>query len=189
MSFSECGYFLAKSAIPKSVTDIFSTYALLDEKLNPDHTNMDARGTHFKTSDVFTTSLLINMKPRIEELVGKKLQETSSHFRIYRGKTDLKNHHDKKDCCQVTASISMGDLYPDGYVGWPLAVEGENFYLSVGDMLLFRGADLVHGRPQVDLDKKYYQIQVFLHYIYMGEELSEEYNGIKGVSWNDLNNR
>lgn len=183
MTFNDCGYLVVPSAIDEGLCKVFTKYALLDEVLNPNLDSLDVPDTHFKTADLFTTSIMITMMPMIEDLVGMSLLPTSSHFRVYRQGSILQKHHDQEHCCQVTASITMGASFPDGYRGWPVYLEDEPFYIDVGDMLLFNGHQLFHSRKKLDIPKEYYQVQVFMHYIEKDSEIIEQYRGIEGIKF------
>lgn len=181
MTFNDCGYLLVESAVDDSICKVFTEYALLDERINPNFDSYDVPDTHFKTGDLFTTSLLITMKPYIEELVGMELRPTSSHFRVYRNGSALTKHHDQPHCCQVTASITTGAYFPEGYRGWPVYLESEPFYTGVGDMLLFKGHEFFHSRDRLDIPEECYQVQIFMHYIERDSEVIEQYRGIEGI--------
>lgn len=179
--FNDCGYLVVPSAIDSDMCRTFTQYALLDEQLNPNFDSLDVPNTHFKTADLFTTSLMLTMMPRIESLVEMDLLPTSSHFRVYRQGSVLEKHHDQEQCCQVTASMTMGAHFPEGYRGWPVYLEDEPFYLDVGDMLLFNGHQLFHSRKMLDIPREHYQIQIFMHYINAASNVTDQYRGIEGI--------
>jgi hypothetical protein len=182
MSF-DCGYLLVKSVLSERVCHILSTYCLLDEKVNPNFDSMDVPDTHFKTSDLLSTSLLLSIMPEVESHTRMELVPTSSHFRVYRKGSFLTKHHDQDECCQVTASINVGAYLPEGYAGWPVYLEDHPFVLDVGDMLLFKGNELFHSRNVFDVPEDCYQIQFFMHYVQKGTEITDQYKGVEGVGF------
>jgi hypothetical protein len=182
MSF-DCGYLVVKSYLSDRESNLLSTYCLIDEKINPNFDSADVPDTHFKTSDLLSTALLLSIQKDVEEFVGKKLVPTSSHFRVYRRGSYLTKHHDQNECCQVTASINVGAHLPEGYEGWPVHLEDFPFVLDVGDMLLFKGNEFYHSRDTFDVPADCYQIQFFMHYVEEGTEIIDEYKGIEGLGF------
>eukprot|EP00929_Paragymnodinium_shiwhaense_P007775 TRINITY_DN111685_c0_g1_i1.p1 TRINITY_DN111685_c0_g1~~TRINITY_DN111685_c0_g1_i1.p1 ORF type:complete len:405 (-),score=91.12 TRINITY_DN111685_c0_g1_i1:349-1563(-) len=71
--------------------------------------------------------------------------------RIYRREAMLVNHVDRADTHLASAVMQIGqECDPNG--GWPLEVEDEDgelfeVYLQPGEMVLYEGAHLFHGRP------------------------------------------
>ena len=52
---------------------------------------------------------------------------------------------------------------------WPLHVyvNEEKCYIpcDIGDGIIYKGCEIMHGRESLDADKGSYQIQMFLHYV------------------------
>jgi hypothetical protein len=176
MDFNDCGYLVVESAISKDTADILSMYALIDELTHPVLDGRDVPNAHFRTNEPLTRTILHYLQPRVEEITSLKLIPTSSHLKVYRQGSILPKHHDRKECCQVTASINVGNYFPEGYAGYPVYLEDQPFILDVGDMLLFRGHGLNHSRDMFELDREFYQIQYFVHYIEQGSvmDLSDD---------------
>lgn len=183
MTFDDCGYLLVKTVLSERECELLSTYCLIDEKVRPNFDSADVPDTHFKTSDLLSTALLVTIQKDVERLSEMKLVPTSSHFRVYRKDSYLTRHHDQKECCQLTASINVGSRLPDGYEGWPVYLEGQPFVLEVGDMLLFKGHEFYHSRDTFDVPEYCYQIQFFMHYVEEGAEIIDEYKGVEGVGF------
>jgi hypothetical protein len=179
--FTDCGYFVVQNFFDKNACEVFATYALLDEHKDPDTNSFDVPNAHFRTNDPITTAVLIGIQDRLEEITGLSLVPTSSHFRIYRKGSKLVQHHDQPECCQVTASINIGSYLPDEYEGYPVYLEDHPFFLGVGDALLFRGHELNHSRDLFNLDEKYYQIQVFVHYVEATSDMVGAYPPVEGA--------
>lgn len=82
----------------------------------------------------------------------RKLAHTSTFgSRIYRKGSMLINHVDRADTHLASAVLQVAQNCPKGQ-GWPLEVEstaGELYevYLQPGEMVLYEGARLFHGRP------------------------------------------
>lgn len=162
--FQDCGYLVVKNFFDINACNVFTSYALHDEKIDLNNSSLDVPHAHFKTNEPMTRAILLSIRPAIEKITGLLLKPTASHFRIYRNGSILKRHHDQVDCCQVTASINIGSYLPEGE-SYPVYLEDQPFNLNVGDLLLFRGHELNHSRELFTLDHEYYQIQVFVHYV------------------------
>jgi len=99
--------------------------------------------------DVYVT-VVSEMKQVLQWWVGAKLKHTSTFgIRIYRRHGMLINHVDRMDTHLASAVLQVAQQC-DG--GWPLEVVRENgeryeVYLQPGEMVLYEGAKIQHGRP------------------------------------------
>merc|ERR1712194_529 len=93
-----------------------------------------------------------HMQDVLEWWTDRKLDHTSTYgMRVYRREAMLINHADRGDTHIASAVLQVfQDCDKDG--GWPLEVVGEDglvreVYLQPGEMVLYEGARLLHGRP------------------------------------------
>jgi len=96
--------------------------------------------------------IVAHMKDVLEWWTNQPLEHTSTYgMRIYKRQAMLVNHVDRSDTHVASAVIQVHQTTdPDG--GWPLEVVGEDdvvreVYLQPGEMVLYEGARLLHGRP------------------------------------------
>eukprot|EP00656_Telonema_subtile_P034163 TRINITY_DN38289_c0_g1_i1.p1 TRINITY_DN38289_c0_g1~~TRINITY_DN38289_c0_g1_i1.p1 ORF type:complete len:421 (+),score=63.86 TRINITY_DN38289_c0_g1_i1:113-1375(+) len=92
------------------------------------------------------------LRDALEWWTDQPLEHTSTYgMRIYRRDAMLIDHVDREDTHIASAVIQVfQDCDEDG--GWPLEVVGEDglvreVYLQPGEMVLYEGARLLHGRP------------------------------------------
>lgn len=97
---------------------------------------------------------------------GERLRHTSTFgIRIYREGAMLINHVDRRDTHILSAVIQIGQEADEG---WPLEVIPANgkgaleVYLQPGEMVLYEGARLKHGRPLRFKGKEF--ANVFTHF-------------------------
>lgn len=110
-------------------------------------------------------NLLDKLAQPIGEHIGLKLLPTYTYARIYRKGEVLKNHRDRPSC-EISGTMTLGY---DGTSVWPIYfgsnpddTVGKRIDLGIGDLLMYRGEELPHWRPEF---KGEWQIQVFFHYV------------------------
>lgn len=119
------------------------------------YTNIDIIGQSKIDLDkhqVIRLAVVKEMQQVLQWWTGMRLKHTSTFgIRIYRRGSMLIDHVDRKDTHLASAVIHIGrEVDPDG--GWPLEVllgdktVGE-VYLQPGEMVLYEGAWMRHGRP------------------------------------------
>lgn len=119
---------------------------------------------------VMFDTMMVKMKPVVEEIVGKRLVPTYSYWRIYWNGSFLPKHKDRAACeYSVTLAIdSDGDP-------WPIYVEGEPIYLDAGDMVVYLGPECEHWRETYMGNR---HMQMFMHYVDAdGPNASMAYDG------------
>jgi len=95
-------------------------------------------------------ALVREMRQILEWWTGLKLRHTSTFgVRVYRRGSALINHVDRMDTHLASAVIQ---IYQDADRGWPLELYLPNrtvaeVYLQPGELVLYEGAWLRHGRP------------------------------------------
>ena len=169
MTFEEDKYILVNNFLNDELCNVASNYAMF-KKLNEFSTDTQVPGTHSVYADPLMESILLLMQPKIEEYTNKKLIPASSYYRVYLNGSILHDHIDRP-ACEISASITLGYNYhnkKDDYI-WPLHVyvngEKKYFRCDVGDALIYKGNELVHGRDLLNVGEDSHHIQVFLHYV------------------------
>lgn len=114
-------------------------------------------------SAFFSESLLLQLQPIVEKVVGLTLHPTYSYSRIYYCGAEMKRHKDRPSC-QYSATFCITH---DPSNPWPIFFQKRDggsvsFYLDPGDMLVYSGCDLDHWRDEY---KGSSQMQTFLHYV------------------------
>lgn len=171
-SFEEKGYAHIPNFLdPQSCRDITSEFYRLREegqtvKDDTQAPNSDSFG-HQPAFD----SLLEQLTPNVETIVNKKLYPTYGYGRIYKPDSDLAFHTDR-DSCEVSLTITLS------FKGnpWPIYMcKKENdctpINMEVGDAVIYKGCDIVHGREKYTQGEE--QIQIFLHWVYQDGDRAE----------------
>lgn len=110
-------------------------------------------------------SLLANLAKPIGEKIGLELIPTYTYARIYQPGEVLAKHTDR-DSCEISGTLTI-DHDPDSQI-WPIFFgkniedPGQMYKIDVGDLVMYRGNELVHWRPKY---KGKWQVQVFFHYV------------------------
>lgn len=84
---------------------------------------------------------------------GGRLIESYSFARIYKRGNILSKHTDR-NACQISVTLPIGGAL------WPIYVDGVEFILNHGDILIYNG-DLPHWRNKFEEAEC---VQLFLHY-------------------------
>jgi hypothetical protein len=121
-------------------------------------------------SALFTESLLLLLKPIIEEQLGLELLPTYSFMRVYYKDAILPKHVDRPSCeYSATLCIQCNNDAP-----WPISFHSNDkdieLVLNAGDMCIYKGDELPHWRDACIYDN---HIQVFLHYVDKNGSFSE----------------
>ena len=133
-------------------------------------------GTPSAHGDPVLDALLEELRPAVEACTGLKLWPTYSYARLYRHGDELKPHRDRP-ACEVSLSLNLGQDPADQ--PWALNVKGAGAstaaLLMPGDVLLYRGLELVHWREPYE---GRHLAQVFLHYVDQnGPHAAQKYDG------------
>jgi hypothetical protein len=107
--------------------------------------------------------LLIDLLPKFESILGKRLHPTYSYARYYKHGEKLKIHTDRPSC-EISATITLGfdkDCWPI-YMGDAEKTNAAEIVMDVGDAVLYKGMEKHHWRKKF---KGQWQAQVFLHYV------------------------
>lgn len=103
-------------------------------------------------------ALLKTLTPICEEAVGKRLFPTYSFARIYSKGSYLHKHLDRPAC-----EYSMTLCLENNPKPWAIFMEGQEVILNKGDLVVYKGCDVIHWRETLVEDTEV--TQVFLHYV------------------------
>ena len=110
-------------------------------------------------------ALLANLAKPIGEKLGVEILPTYTYARLYQPGDILKKHTDRPSC-EISGTMTLG-YDPDSAI-WPIFFgkdqddPGTSYQIDVGDLVMYRGNELVHWRPAY---KGKWQVQVFFHYV------------------------
>lgn len=110
-------------------------------------------------------ALLANLAKPIGEKLGVEILPTYTYARLYQPGDRLKKHTDRPSC-EISGTMTLG-YDPDSAL-WPIFFgkdqndPGTSYSIDVGDLVMYRGNELVHWRPEY---KGKWQVQVFFHYV------------------------
>lgn len=140
-------------------------------------------GAQVAYNDLCMRILLSTLKPRVEELYGKRLHETYAFYRLYSEGQDLKRHTDRP-ACEVSVTLCLGSTFD---FQWPIFVDGKAYGMDPGEGIIYKGCDQLHWRDPLvytPYEEKpnqekpsLLQSQVFLHYIEAGGRYDPEHKG------------
>lgn len=107
-------------------------------------------------------SLMLQVQPRIESIIGEKILPGFSYARFYQPGATLPPHQDRP-AAEISATITL-TVDPDP---WPIWVANKvtsptPIYLNPGEALIYPGLDTEHWREEYTGIE---QAQVFLHYV------------------------
>ena len=182
MTFKYKGYSYIQNVLSKEMCDVGTQYALfekmndIDGKYLKDESAQFLPGTHSVYSDSFMESLLLLLKPIAEKHSELSLIPTYSYYRIYKPGDSLPIHTDRESC-QISMSVTLGFRYnnvSENY-RWPIIIENNPIIIEQGDAVLYKGCEKKHWRDALEVGKKSYHVQVFLHYVDANGPYAEEY--------------
>ena len=162
LAFAENRYAVVRGALAPSAAALAADYALTlarDPRAFRPEQRFVARGRY---ADAVGESLLASLQPAVEAASGRPLLPCYSFLRIYEAGASLYKHLDRPSC-EISVTLTLGY---DAPAIWPIHVARGGVQraieLDVGDMLVYKGAQVVHWRDQL-VGKRW--VQVFLHYV------------------------
>lgn len=111
-------------------------------------------------ADMTFETLLKISKSKVEQITGLELYPTYSYSRLYQTNNKLDKHTDRPSC-EISVSIKLGE---SNNYNWPLFVNNKEFFLEIGDAVIYKGCEISHWREEVKVND-YMLGQVFLHYV------------------------
>lgn len=164
--FAQQKFIVVRNAIPVEMARTFAQYAMFEYLHNFTKDDKQVPGSHTQYGNLLTEALLLELHSRVEEVTGLRLHPTYSLYRFYRP-GDVLHPHTDRYACEISLSINFGYLYTDvdSDYNWPLQVDGKDIVLEPGDMVVYKGLELVHGRRPFDAGGASWQAQAFLHYV------------------------
>ena len=120
-------------------------------------TDPQALGDYSKYADIAFETLMRDNTHKIEKLTGLTLVPTYSYARLYTNGSDLEMHKDR-GACEISITLCLGY---DSNSSWPMYVEAKPIYLEPGDIIVYRGQNVKHGRPVFEGNN---HAQVFMHF-------------------------
>jgi hypothetical protein len=161
-TFKEKGYCVVKSAIDSDLRDFITQYALFDEMRNFE-SDIQVGGAHAKYADPAMETLLLKLLPLMEKHTGLELSPTYSYYRVYRPGDELTPHKDRPSC-EISCTLCFNYSYND--YSWPIFMEGTGVDQQPGDLVIYRGCDLLHWREKFNIeDQTVWHVQGFFHYV------------------------
>lgn len=162
--FKNKGYCFVKDAISPELRDFVTQYALFDEMQSFDTNDNQVPNAHSKYGDPSMESMLLHLQPLIEKNTGLKLYPTYSYYRIYRNNDELVPHKDRPSC-EISATMCFNFSYDTKDFNWPIFMDGQEIKLMPGDLVIYRGCDLLHWREKLTHDQEVWHVQGFFHYV------------------------
>jgi hypothetical protein len=105
---------------------------------------------------------LVEIQKNIEIAVGEELYPCYSYARIYQEGDNLPPHTDRPSC-EISLTLTLNY---DKYI-WPFWIVDQGqvlkIDLDVGDVLLYKGTEVMHFRHP--MQEQQFQYQVFFHYV------------------------
>ena len=133
--------------------------------------------------------LLEKLAKPIGDKLGVELLPTYTYARLYQPGDRLKKHTDRPSC-EISGTMTLG-YDPDSAL-WPIFFgkdkddPGTSYDIDVGDLVMYRGNELVHWRPEY---KGKWQVQVFFHYVDANGPHKEWANDKRAVLGTDADTR
>jgi hypothetical protein len=174
--FQEQNYLIVDNFIPKTLANFLYSYVKMSAQVSAtcgekyghevykhkpnmlgDWFDPMAPGVYTNYGDVMTETLLKDYQPKLEKIIDIDLVPTYSFLRLYQHGSELKMHKDRPSC-EISVTLCLG--YDSNY-NWPMYVEAKPIELEPGDIIVYKGENLKHGR---DVFKGQNHAQCFLHY-------------------------
>lgn len=164
--FESKGWVVLKDVFPNDIRDLLTQYALFDEMQNfdPEYPQELVPTAHGRHADPAMESVLLRLQPVLEEKLGMKLFPTYSYFRVYRNGHDLRPHRDRPSC-EISVTACFNYDYGGNYQ-WPIYMADDSITLEPGDIAIYRGCDIEHGRTKLAApNDDAWHVQGFFHYV------------------------
>lgn len=191
-TFKKSKFIFVKSALSKELCEVATRYCLIRQKefFNPETYNQCRMNTHAEYADTLMESILDYLHPKVESITKLKLFPTYSYYRVYKPGDELQPHIDRPQC-EISATICLGHNYVTKVknYNWGVYVQVDDsdstfFPMNPGDMVIYRGCDVIHWREPFDVDPGSYQAQTFIHYVDARGEFNQfKFDGRPGIGY------
>lgn len=171
-NFNKNKYAHVLGLVPLEICEIATTYALMKQVLEYSPETVSYReGTHAVYADTLMESILLALKPKVENITKLNLYPTYSYYRVYKPGDTLPIHKDRA-ACEISVTACMGYKYVTDVQGysWDMHIKDNDDTTitpkcSVGDVIVYKGCEVQHWRDAFDVNEGSYQIQAFFHYV------------------------
>lgn len=162
--FREHGYTVVPQVISKELCDFVTQYTFFEEIQNGKQTDPIVPNAFSKYIDPVMETMLLRIQGAVEDATALTICPTYSYYRIY-GQGDVLDRHIDRHSCQISASLCFNHSYGDEYE-WAIYMGDNPVILKPGDMVVYRGMDVEHGRDAFDTnDGHAWHVQGFFHYV------------------------
>ena len=163
--FQEHGYEIVKGAVSKETLNLMTEYLWMKSEVEEYTGTITDDPTVSKCyctyADILFDSLLLTLQSKLESVTQLSLIPAYSFARIYYKDADLLDHVDRPSC-EISATLCVNQIKP--WAIWMENYDGEYkpVEMDAGDMVVYRGNWLKHGRRKLEQD---YHMQAFLHFV------------------------
>ena len=177
MSFEEVGIFHKKNVVSLDLLEHLSIqFSMLrkgiyfynnipDDNINKHHFgDVQVKNSFCQYSTIFSESLLLQMLPVVEEIVGNKILPSYSYSRIYYKDACMPIHVDRSSC-EISATFTIKVDKDNPYPIYFIDKKGREIEIVMdpGDLVVYKGCELQHWRNNFTGND---HMQTFLHYIF-----------------------
>jgi len=189
MSFEKNNYLLLKNFLNKDMVNFLHEYIKLKKQVTDYYLKIDSPDydehkdgfynddlvpdTFSCYSDIVFESLMLHIKPKLENMTKLKLTPTYSYWRLYKNNDELKIHKDKI-ACEISTTLCLGY---DSEKEWPIYFsknidKSNSIKLNTepGDLVLYKGCELWHWRDKFEGN---HHAQAFLHFNDVNNEYAQ----------------
>jgi hypothetical protein len=173
--FTELGYEYIPNILSKEICNLLSKqFLMMRDNVMVEYSKHVKDGSYFANDDVvsksysvygslFSDPLLEILKPKIEQITGKKLYSSFSYARVYYNGAEMGAHLDRPSCeVALTLTISLDNKIP-----WEIYLQDFNktevcATLDVGCGMVYQGAKIPHWRNEYKGNE---QVQFMLFWV------------------------
>ena len=160
-------YLILRQCISQETISILSNYYDIKYRVQKDYDEGDDNTVFpiakYRYAEPMAEAMLLSCQEGMSNVCGVELLPTYSFVRYYTKGNYLPRHIDRPSC---EYSVTL----PIHGTGWSIFFEEEEVDLQLGDIVVYKGGELVHHRNALESDL---QIQMHLHYVDANGEFSE----------------
>lgn len=154
----EHGYIHAKGLLEPGLAQVFYKILLLKQWRGESFRDNHIPTAASVTNTAETDALLLDLRPKLEEMAGLRLVPTYSYARVYFYGDTMIRHHDR-GACELSVSIHLGR---DGGEGTLWFAPNNKVDMEPGDGAIYLGTETDHWRERFTGNT---MGQIFLHYV------------------------